>query len=136
MPKVNITKTFAKKVKKPIEKTKVVYSDIQDTGLILEVRATGTKTFYYRYNETGKTHQKKLASTDSITADQARKLVKNLKADKEKNTTITINSSLAPISNSSITLQEYWDQYYLPYIKTKKRSYKTDISFYTNLILI
>ena len=65
MPKVNITNTFAKKVKKPIEKTKEVYSDIQDTGLILEVRATGTKTFYYRYNEAGITHQKKIASTDA-----------------------------------------------------------------------
>lgn len=135
MPKVNITNTFTKKVKKPTDKTKEMYFDNNEIGLVLEVRATGTKTFYYRYNEAGKTHQRKLASTDTITADQARKLVKKLKQDKEKNTTITIHSSLAPKSTSSITLQEYWDSYYLPYIKTKKRSYKTDISFYTNHIL-
>ena len=135
MPKVNITNTFAKKVKRPSDKKKEVYSDIQDTGFILEVRATGTKTFYFRYNEQGKTKQKKLASTDTISAEQARKLVKNLKADKEMNATITINSSLTPNSTSSLTLQQFWDLHYLPYVKVYKRSYQTDISFYTNHIL-
>ena len=46
MPKANITNTFARYAKCQKDKTKVVYFDTQDTGLILEVRSTGTKTYY------------------------------------------------------------------------------------------
>jgi len=58
MPKVNITNTFAKKVKKPLDKKKEMYFDNDEIGLVLEVRDTGTKTFYYRYNEEGRTKQR------------------------------------------------------------------------------
>ena len=53
MPKAKLTNTFVNKAKCPKDKTKVVYFDTTDTGFILEVRNTGTKTFYYRYNTDG-----------------------------------------------------------------------------------
>ena len=53
MPKAKLTNTFVNKAKCPKDKTKIVYFDTTDTGFILEVRNTGTKTFYYRYNTDG-----------------------------------------------------------------------------------
>lgn len=38
MPKVNITNTFSKKVKPPTSKTKEMYFDNDEIGLVLEVR--------------------------------------------------------------------------------------------------
>ena len=70
-----------------------------------------------------------------MTANEARQLVKTLKYDKERTTPITINSSQQYKSNNAIALQEYWDQYYLLYIKVAKRSFKADMSFYKNYIL-
>ena len=134
MPKAKLTNTFVLKAKCPKDKSKIVYFDIIDTGFILEVRSTGTKTFYYRYNIDGITYQKKLSSSDLISANEARLLVQNLKRDTELNKPITINKSLSSTNQNSITLQEYWDNHYLPFIKTSKRSYKLDISFYTHHI--
>ena len=60
MPKVNITNTFTRTIKCPRGKKKELYYDIEDTGFLLEVRATGTKTFYYKYSQDGKSKQTNL----------------------------------------------------------------------------
>ena len=78
MPKVNITNTFARTIKCSRGKKRELYSDIEDIGLLLEVRATGTKTFYYKYYQEGKPKQVKLSDTTTITATKARSLVRNL----------------------------------------------------------
>ena len=135
MPKAKLTNTFVNKVKPPKDKRKEVYSDITDTGFILEVRNTGTKTFYYRYNIDGITHQKKLSSSDTLSANEARLLIQTLKQNTELNRPITINKSLSSTNQNSLTLQDYWDNHYLPFIKTSKRSYKSDVSYYKHHIL-
>ena len=135
MPKAKLTNTFVLKAKCPKDKTKIVYFDTTDTGFILEVRNTGTKTFYYRYNTNRTTHQKKLSNSNTLTANEARALVQNLKRDTELNKPITISKSLSSTNQNSITLQDYWDKHYLPFIKTSKRSYKSDISYYKHHIL-
>lgn len=135
MPKAKLTNTFVNKAKCPKDKTKIVYFDTTDTGFILEVRSTGTKTFYYRYNTDGTTHQKKLSTADTLSANEARTLVQNLKRDTELNKPITISKSLSSTAQNSISLQEYWDKHFLPFIKTSKRSYISDISYYKHHIL-
>ncbi|MCT7508606.1 site-specific integrase [Aliarcobacter cryaerophilus] len=135
MPKAKLTNTFVNKAKCPKDKTKIVYFDTTDTGFILEVRSTGTKTFYYRYNESGTTHQKKLSSADTLSANEARTLVQSIKQQDELNRPITINKSLSSTNQQSITLEDYWNKHYLPFIKTAKRSYKLDISYYKKHIL-
>ena len=135
MPKAKLTNTFVNKAKCPKDKTKIVYFDTTDTGFILEVRNTGTKTFYYRYNTDGTTHQKKLSSASTLTANEARQLVQTIKQQDELNRPITINKSLSSTNQQSITLQDYWDKHFLPFIKTSKRSYRSDISYYKHHIL-
>lgn len=132
MPKVKITNTFALKIKPPTSNKKEVYSDTIDIGFVLEVRSTGTKTFYYRYNKDGRTHQQRLSSINTLTANKARDLVKKLKSDNELHNS-TLLKNLIP--NATITLKEFFNHHFYPYIKTYKKSYKADYSFYKNHIL-
>ena len=89
MPKVKITNTFVRTVKLP-SKAKEVYSDIEEIGFVLEVRCTGTKTFYYRHTQDGKTKQKKIATTENMNANQARAIVLKLKKQKFEGETISL----------------------------------------------
>ena len=122
MPKAKLTNTFTNKAKCPKDKTKIVYFDTTDTGFILEVRNTGTKTFYYRYNEARTTHQKKLSSTDSISANEARTIIQNIKRDKTFNTPITLQSQLQESTNTTITLEEFFYTHYKPYVELHTKS--------------
>ena len=135
MPKANITNTFVKRARCPKEKKKIDYFDTTDTGLVLEVRATGTKTFYYRYNENGTTHQKKLSDGKSMNANEARSIIQAIKKDKVYNTPITLQSKLQlEPKHTSITLEEFYDTQFYNYIKTTKKSYKIDNGFFKNHI--
>ena len=60
MPKIKITNTFVNKVKCPDDKIKIDYFDIEDIGFMLEVRKSGNKTYYCRYNDNGKTKLQKI----------------------------------------------------------------------------
>ncbi|MGB3751898.1 MAG: tyrosine-type recombinase/integrase [Arcobacteraceae bacterium] len=136
MPKANITNTFVKRARCPKEKKKIDYFDTIDTGLVLEVRATGTKTFYYRYNENGTTHQKKLSDGKSMSANEARTIIQTLKKDKVYNTPITLQSKLQLEPNhTSITLEEFYDQFYLAYVQKHIKSCKANKNIFINHIL-
>ncbi len=134
MPKAYITNTFTRRAKCPKDKTKIVYFDTKDTGLVLEVRATGTKTYYYRYTTNGKTKLKKLADTISITANQARTQVQKLKKNQEHNN-FQLLTPQPSNPNPTITIEDFYTNHYLPFIKTSKKSYRQDINFYKNHIL-
>jgi len=90
MAQVKITNTFTRTAKCPKAKRKEIYSDTVDVGLILEVRSTGTRTFYYRHSMDGKVTYTKLADASIITADKARTLVQKLKKNQELDRCITI----------------------------------------------
>ena len=133
MPKAKITNIFTRNAKCPNGKRKEVYSDTTDIGFILEVRHTGTKTYYYRYSKENKIKHIKIADSKDISATKAREKMLKLKKDiKSKENTIV--SSLNENSNV-ITLGEFYLHYYLPFIKTSKKSFKQDMSFYQNHIL-
>lgn len=134
MPKQKLTNTFLKRVPIPKTKSKVLYTDIVNKDLCLEVKANSSKTFFYRYIDNKKTKYVKVGSFPSTKVDDARTKVEELKNSlltKQVNTTVIDTSSLTP----SITLGEFYEKYYLAYIKTSKKSYKEDMSFYNNHIL-
>lgn len=132
MPVVELTAKFVKNVKVPLEKNKIDYFDKELKGFMLEVRSSGSKTYYYRYSLKGTTHQKKIASTTYMNVNKAREVVKELKASKELDVTISLSPAK---SREVITLGQFFNEQYSPYIKASKRSYKDYNAFFNNHIL-
>jgi integrase len=132
MPKVRLTQRFIDSVKCDHELRKVDYFDVDVKGLMLEVRQAG-KTFYLRYqNERGKTRQRKLADARVVKLEAAKDLAI------EKLAQITLGND--PFEEkgrrkSTLTVREFVEGGYLPYIKGYKRSWATDFSLLNNHIL-
>lgn len=101
---------------------------VRDTvcrGLCVEVRSTGGKTYYLSYrNQQGQQRLRKLANAEDVSPAQARQLceqARNSEAMGEQETAVC-----AP----TITTDEFFYDRYLPYVKTYKRSWATDVSVY------
>ncbi|MGJ0316930.1 Arm DNA-binding domain-containing protein, partial [Aliarcobacter cryaerophilus] len=79
MPKVNITNEFIKKIKPPIDKSKVQYFDSELTGFMLEVKNTGTKTYYYRFRSNTSQKMIRIGTTTELNFQQAKEKYLELK---------------------------------------------------------
>jgi len=132
MPKVSITNEFIKRVKPPTTKSKEQYFDSELKGLMLEVKATESKTYYYRYRENSKQKMKRIGTTDELTLNDAHKSYYELKEQIANQS--TIQTTQEPQINP-ITFQEFYDTHYLPYIHIHIKSYETNISVFKNHIL-
>ena len=74
MPTVNFTAAFIRSVTCGSSLRKVDYFDREQRGFLLEVRASGGKTFHQRYSgPRGRLRQCKLGSAEVLAVDQARK---------------------------------------------------------------
>lgn len=135
MPKQKITKTFLHRVSIPRTKSKILYSDTINNGLVLEVRNNGAKTFYCRYYKENKTLYKKIGSYPEMDINDIRNkfILMNNQLNNPQNTSVLIHQNI--LKNKSMTLGEFFYKYYLPYIKTSKKSFREDNSFYKNHIL-
>ena len=132
MPKTTITQEFLKRLKPPISKTKEQYFDIELNGFMLEIKSTGTKTYYYRYRENSKQKMIRIGTTDKLNLEEAKRGYYELKESKSKAQTIL--QPQEPQTNP-ITFQQFYDNHYLPYIQTHIKSYETNISIFKNHIL-
>ncbi len=82
MPKTKLDNTFALIASCPEGKAKVDYWDTITTGFVLEVRASGGKTYYLRYQDGhDRQRQHKIGVYGDITFDQARKEAKRLRSE-------------------------------------------------------
>lgn len=82
MPKANLSAAFCSQAECPAGKRKETYWDLQTTGFVLEVRATGGKTYYLRYfDEAGRQRQHKIATFSDVPFEQARKAAKRLRSE-------------------------------------------------------
>ena len=91
---------------------------------MLEVRASGGKTYYQRYaNERGRERQYKIGPADVLTLRQAKRKAKQIKAlailgsDPQKE---------RQERRSIPTLRAFVEERYLPFVRTYKRSWRTD----------
>lgn len=81
MPKEKLTAEFCRIIYCDPYKTKEEYFDTEIKGFTLEVRPSGTKTFYLRYADPhGKLRQHRIGRYGDITLDQARKKARELKS--------------------------------------------------------
>jgi integrase len=133
MPKILLTPKIVKFKDCPDGQRKLDLFDLGCKGLLLELRASGAKTFYLRYVDLrGKQRQFKIADTRDLSLEQARDQADKLRAQ--------IAMGIDPIQERRIirstpTLAAFVTESYLPYIKSYKRSSDTDISILKTHIL-
>ena len=130
MPKLRFTTDSIKRLKPPIDKSKVQYFDSELTGFMLEVKNTGTKTYYYRYRVNTSQKMIRIGTTTELNFQQAKEKYLELKENQ------TNPQEYSPQKEKPlITFLEFYNSYYLPYIKAHIKSYETNISVFKNHIL-
>ena len=125
-------------------KDKEDFFDATTKGLMVQERASGRKTYYFRVRgEDGKTIQLKIADADAIRLNAVRELIKQRRAAQAKAALATFANPMAealvaPPSEpaaSSPLLATFVREAYLPFIRTYKRSYSCDVSLLNNHVL-
>lgn len=133
MATATLTNEFVRNSTCPQTKSKTTYTDTQVKGLMLEIRPSGTKTYYLRYQSArGKTVQYKLADAKDLSVEKVRALAEKVRGD------IALGNdpreAKQRIKNAP-SLEKFASELYIPYIKTYKRSYETDEGMLRNHIL-
>lgn len=133
MPKIALTPYIVKNTICPDGKQKLDLFDQDCKGLMLEIRSTGGKTYYFRYQDVrGKTRHLKLADADDVSLSQARSLV-----DKKRN---QLAMGEDPSEQKSAlkkvpTVYEFIYERYIPFAKGYKRSWITDEGLLRNHVV-
>ena len=133
MPRLALTKSIIDQSQPPEGKVKLDLFDSECRCLMIEIRASGRKMFYFRFTDSrGKQRQIRIGLHGEISLDQARKLVA-----KYKNQLIL---GVDPFEEKEVRKQvpqfeEFVNSSYLPYIKTYKRSWACDVSILKNHLL-
>ena len=109
------------------------YRDTDCRGLCIEVRSTGGKTYYLSYRDArGAQRLHKLANAADVSPQQARQLCERARAKIAMGTDIAVEREQL---RSAVTVAEFFNDSYLPYIKSYKRSWSTDVSVFQNHVL-
>ena len=132
MPNAKLTPAFTSKATCDQGKAKTTYFDQSLKGFILEVRKSGGKTFYLRYQSDRKTRLYKLGDAQALSANDARAEAKKIKSKIELGYKPHTEKLLR---QSTPTLDEFYLEHYLPHIKQRNRSWKTNESVFINHIL-
>lgn len=119
------TKQFIAQLSCSKAQRRVFVRDTVCRGLCVEVRSTGGKTYYLSYrDEQGKQRLRKLANAADVSPATARQLC-------EQARTVTIIGEQPQSEPAArITTDAFFYNSYLPYVKTYKRSWDTDVSGY------
>ena len=133
MPHATLDALFVRTAVCPEGKSKVDYYDTAITGFILEVRASGGKTFHLRYRDShGKQRQHKIGDCKSLTFDKARQAATVLRSQ------VVLGASPSDerkTKRAIPTLAEFSEQRYMPYVKGYKKSWDIDDSYLRNHVL-
>lgn len=132
MPSVRLDANVVKNAVCPAGKNRLDLYDTELVGLIVEIRPSGAKTYYLRYrDEFGKQRQFKIGDASVIAFDKAKSAAQSLKAK----ITLGENPSLERKNTRQIiTLKEFAEQHYLPFIKNNRRGWKINLSTLHNQI--
>jgi len=124
VPVVDLTSSFVRRAECPKGLEKVDFFDSRQKGFMVEVRASGRKTYYQRFrDERGRERQFKIGRTDIVSMEQARRKGRAVFArailgeDAQQR-----REELRAIP----TLEAFVRDRYLPFVATYKRSWRTD----------
>ena len=106
---------------------------VRDTacrGLCVEVRSTGGKTYYLTYRDArGRQRSHKLANAADITPQQARKLCERARSRLAMGEDIAAKREQF---RAAPTVSQFFNDSYLPFIKSYKRSWQNDVGLFRN----
>ncbi len=128
---ISLTQSIIPTLTCPEGKRRIEYCDRDLPGLLLEVRASGSASWLLRY-KAGTTKYVNLGPLSEVTLHQARALAKDLKAKVRANgfdPRAEINARKAVL-----TYAEFFEQHVLGFIKSRKRSWRSDESLYRNYL--
>jgi len=133
MPSLQLSPQTIKTLKCPAGRKKIDFFDTLCRGLFVEVRASGGMTYYQHYRDSrGALRQIKLGSVENISIGDARKASSRLMRQVDLGEDpLAQRAELRAVP----TFAEFIDQQYLPYVRTYKRSWATDISLLKNHLL-
>lgn len=127
MPNVNLDAQFVRDAVCLEGRSKTDYYDNAITGFILEVRATGGKTYSLRYRDPyGKQRQHKIGDAKAVSFEKARQAAEKLRSK------VVLGENPADDKKALRqvpTLAEFIRDKYLPHIKLHRRNYQSTISF-------
>jgi integrase len=124
MPRVHLTRQFAQAAACPSGRPKIDFFDADQRGFMLEVRASGGKTFYQRYTDgRGRERQFKIGPAEVLTLDQARRKARLILAQALVGKDPQLERREL---RATPTLKEFVRDRYLPHVKSYKRSWCTD----------
>ena len=133
MAQISLTQAFVNTAVCPNDQTKQEITDKACKGLVLEVRQSGGKTYYLRYtNHRGKQRQYRIGNATVLTLSQARsksKLALNQAALGQDPCEEKEQTKQVP------TFADFIADQYMPYVKSYKRSWDTDVSLLKNHLL-
>jgi len=122
MPKTKLDHSFCLMACCPGGKAKETYYDTIKTGFVLEVRSSGGKTFYMRYQDAhNRQRQHRIGAFGDISFEQARKEAKRLRSE------ITLGGNPAASKEELRSVPTYAElaAQHLAHAKTYQRSYGT-----------
>ena len=132
MPALLLTSALVQSSICPSDKRKVDFFDTQTKGLLLEVRSSGGKTYYLRYQDhRGRTRQLRLADADDVSLSQVRTL-----AGKMRNKiALGVDPCEEKATLKTVPTFSQFAEKYLEFVRCYKRSWKTDESLLKNHLL-
>ena len=131
--KINFTKRSIAKLACTASQGRVFVRDTECRGLGIEVRSTGGMTYYLSYRDArGAQRLHKLANAADVSPQQARLLCERARAAIAMGTD---PSEQRAQLRTAVSVAEFFNDSYLPYIKSYKRSWDTDESVFRNHIL-
>ena len=126
MAQISLSQAFVNTAVCPSDQTKQEITDKACKGLVLEVRQSGGKTYYLRYtNHRGKQRQYRIGNALILTLVQARAKCRsalNQFAIGEDPCEVKAQTRAIP------TFATFIEEQYLPYVKSYKRSWVSDVS--------
>ena len=109
------------------DKTKVEYCDDDLKGFLLDVRKSGGKTYYLRLvTSEGKRKYHRIADASILPLEEAKGKALKLKRSIEEGKEVVLDTP--PTDYSSITLNQFYHEYYLPFIQKHVKSWKSNDS--------
>ena len=131
--KISFNKRSIQQLKCTSAQGREFFRDTDTRGLCIEVRSTGGKTYYLSYRDArGAQRLHKLANAADVSPQQARVLCERARNTIAMGTDPTQQRAQL---RTAATVAEFFNDSYLPYIKSYKRSWDTDVSVFRNHIL-